>query len=55
MPDIEHIVYVVEPVGANRFNVVCRQPTTVAKELRWEEAVALANALNDEHETRMKP
>jgi hypothetical protein len=50
----EHIVYVVEAVGGNRFNVVCREPTTIAKDLRWEEAVALAAALNDEFETRMK-
>lgn len=51
MADKEDL-YVIEPVSGNRFNVVRRKPTVVAQELRWEEALALANALNLENKDK---
>jgi hypothetical protein len=44
--------YQIEDAGNNRYNVVRLAPTVVAKELRWEEAVALAEALNEENKGR---
>lgn len=44
--------YSIEDAGANRYSVVRNAPTVVAKELRWEEAVALTNALNEENKGR---
>jgi hypothetical protein len=44
--------YSIETYGDNRYNVVRNQPTVVAKELRWEEAVALCRALNEENGER---
>jgi hypothetical protein len=44
--------YSIEDAGANRYNVVRKLPTVVAKELRWEEALALCDALNEENKGR---
>ena len=45
-------IYTIEDAGRNRFHVVRRKPTVVAEDLRWEEALALANALNQENKDR---
>lgn len=48
MPTNYQPTYAIEAIGGNRFNVVRRKPTVVAKELRWGEAVTLADELNEE-------
>lgn len=50
--DNDELRYTIEDAGGNRFNVVRHKPTVVAQELRWEEAVALAEALNEENGDR---
>ena len=46
--------YIAQHMGDSTYDVVHLGPTVISKGLRLKEAVALANALNIEFETRMK-